>query len=399
MENVGTFLECLRRSGLIPVDQLHMFLNVARGVLSESHLLPEADASPLAEYLVQSRVITKWQARRLMHRCSRGFFLGRFRLLELLGRGGMSVVYLADEPGREGCVALKVLLPDRSAHSSLSERFRLEADALCELSRIGHPNIVRAYSLEYGRQGGGPGGDSVTWRYEKQRHPGQTSDLPEGEKEDDPGRISSVEDSSSTNLHQTMDDSSSDMENSLEHLERITDQGSWPSVGTVLAMETGPGKDKSSKRSRSDRSNRTGEPGISDEQYESKEWTMESIGRPELVNARAETALLSGTDAQNPGTRSRIHTSDDGYWFLVLEYIRGRSLATIIREDGPLPIRTAVDYLRQAAEGLWAVHKAGYVHRDIKPGNLMVEYTGCVRLLDMGLARQGEETPDGLTPR
>ena len=443
VENVGTFLDCLQRSGLIPQNQLHLLLNVARGILPETELLPESDATELARYLVQSGAITKWQARQLIHGCSRGFFLGRFRLLGLLGRGGMSVVYLADEPSRtpsqtnpggpaerapreerrgqdrrDGCVALKVLLPDRSGHSSLSERFRLEANALCELSRLGHPNIVRAYSLEYGRQGGGCEGDSVTRRYEKrrlsdqnlrrpaERNPKSNSEReieanpqtnakgnPEMVPEENRNFGASSDRNSDRNTDQKLgrqfdwepdrtanpSKGTDSVGNSLEELERITDLDTLPSDGVVRSSDLTSGL--------------SGNVG-----------TSELTSGSELVCARTETAFLYENDARTASPPRRAlrteHTvGDDGYWFLVLEYIRGQSLAAMIRENGPLPISVAADYLRQAAEGLSVVHESGYVHRDIKPGNLMVEYTGCVRLLDMGLARQGEETPDGLTPR
>jgi serine/threonine-protein kinase len=62
-----------------------------------------------------------------------------------------------------------------------------------------------------------------------------------------------------------------------------------------------------------------------------------------------------------------------------------------------LPFRTAADYTRQAAEGLDYAHRVGLIHRDIKPANLLVDKTGTVKILDMGLARFTDETQGSLT--
>ncbi len=78
--------------------------------------------------------------------------------------------------------------------------------------------------------------------------------------------------------------------------------------------------------------------------------------------------------------------------FLVMEYVEGKSLARIVAERGPLPVRAACDYIRQAALGLQYAHERGMVHRDIKPQNLMLTPDGQVKILDFGLARFAMET-------
>lgn len=78
----------------------------------------------------------------------------------------------------------------------------------------------------------------------------------------------------------------------------------------------------------------------------------------------------------------------DGQQYLAIELVNGRDLHRICREDGPLPVETALRYVQQAAAGLGHVHSRGIVHRDIKPSNLMLdENDGNVRVLDFGLAR------------
>jgi dienelactone hydrolase len=78
--------------------------------------------------------------------------------------------------------------------------------------------------------------------------------------------------------------------------------------------------------------------------------------------------------------------------FLVMEYVEGASLAASIRPGG-LPIDRVLDYAGQIADALAAAHEAGLVHRDVKPGNVMVMPTGRVKVLDFGLARQLPAAP------
>jgi serine/threonine protein kinase len=85
----------------------------------------------------------------------------------------------------------------------------------------------------------------------------------------------------------------------------------------------------------------------------------------------------------------RAHDIDheDKLHFLVLEFVDGCNLHDFIRKNGPLSPARAAHFIRQAALGLQQAHEAGLVHRDMKPGNLLLDRAGCVKLLDMGLAR------------
>jgi serine/threonine protein kinase len=90
------------------------------------------------------------------------------------------------------------------------------------------------------------------------------------------------------------------------------------------------------------------------------------------------------------------HDADEinGQHVLIMEFVEGRDLSSIVRKDGPLKIEEAIDCVLQAARGLEFAHKRGVIHRDIKPANLLLDHTGTVKVLDMGLARFSEDAGD-----
>ena len=79
--------------------------------------------------------------------------------------------------------------------------------------------------------------------------------------------------------------------------------------------------------------------------------------------------------------------------FLVMEFVEGQPLVTILHEEGQLPVDWTLHVLSQSADGLSAAHRAGVVHRDIKPGNLMVRPDGVVKLTDFGIAQARDAAP------
>src|SRR5581483_4963041 len=72
--------------------------------------------------------------------------------------------------------------------------------------------------------------------------------------------------------------------------------------------------------------------------------------------------------------------------YLVLEYVHGTTLAGLIDRRGPIPVPYAFAVIRQAVEGLAEAHKLGVVHRDVKPGNLLIGCDGVVKVADLGMA-------------
>jgi len=225
-QKVDDFLDLVRRSGLVERDQLN---RVLRRLKEEAGGAPVTDVDFVGQRLVEAGLLSQWQCKNLLDGRHKGFFLKRYRLLDHLGTGGMSSVYLAEHVLMQRRVAIKVLPKDKVDDSSYLARFRREAQAVAALD---HRNIVRAY------------------------------------------------------------------------------------------------------------------------------------------------------DVDNEGDNH----------FLVMEYVEGRDLFTMVKEDGPLDYRVAADYTRQAAEGLAHAHEAGLIHRDVKPANLLVDRKNVVKVLDLGLARfTGEE--------
>jgi serine/threonine-protein kinase len=86
-----------------------------------------------------------------------------------------------------------------------------------------------------------------------------------------------------------------------------------------------------------------------------------------------------------------VGTLDNGAPFIVMEYLTGKDLATILHERGPLPFEEAIDYVLQACEAVGEAHSIGIVHRDLKPSNLFLADRAdghpCVKLLDFGIAK------------
>lgn len=80
--------------------------------------------------------------------------------------------------------------------------------------------------------------------------------------------------------------------------------------------------------------------------------------------------------------------------FIVMEDVRGRTLRDIIAERGPLPVGEAVGLVRQVAAALDATHRAGLVHLDVKPANVIVDAAGNAKLTDFGIARAARDSEE-----
>ena len=73
--------------------------------------------------------------------------------------------------------------------------------------------------------------------------------------------------------------------------------------------------------------------------------------------------------------------------YIVMEYVDGITLRDIVKDDGPMPIRRAIEVIADSCQALNFSHQHGIIHRDVKPANIMISKTGAVKVMDFGIAR------------
>lgn len=111
---------------------------------------------------------------------------------------------------------------------------------------------------------------------------------------------------------------------------------------------------------------------------------LDSQGRARFLREAQAVGLL---DHRNVCSVYEAGESADGQPFLVMALYAGESLRSRIARDGALPVTDALDIARQVALGLAFAHDAGVIHRDLKPGNVMLLPDGLAKILDFGLAK------------
>jgi serine/threonine-protein kinase len=121
-----------------------------------------------------------------------------------------------------------------------------------------------------------------------------------------------------------------------------------------------------------------------------KQVRKDLVANPDTVQ-RFEREMQLLSRLSHPNVVHALDASPMGAsYVLVMEYVEGIDLSRLIKENGPLSVEQACDYVRQAAQGLQHILEHGLVHRDIKPSNLLVTrgvVSGLVKILDLGLAR------------
>ncbi|MEZ6130070.1 MAG: FHA domain-containing serine/threonine-protein kinase [Planctomycetaceae bacterium] len=132
------FLELLERSELLSAAQVRKA--VEKFELTDD-LLPE----DVARKLVQARVLTPFQAERLLEGRYRGFVIDGYRVREVLGVGGMGCVYIAEDRDQDRKIALKVMSTKHSVDAGMLARMKLEARAGMQIK---HPNVIETYRID-----------------------------------------------------------------------------------------------------------------------------------------------------------------------------------------------------------------------------------------------------------
>ncbi|HXG58905.1 MAG TPA: protein kinase [Thermoanaerobaculia bacterium] len=113
-----------------------------------------------------------------------------------------------------------------------------------------------------------------------------------------------------------------------------------------------------------------------------------------------EARLATRIQHPNVATLYDFSTLEDGSRYMVWEYIEGTNLHELLEERGPLSPRYAAQLAAQALHGLDAIHRAGIVHRDISPENLMITLADGeerVKIIDLGIAKQSDGDTDTQT--
>src|SRR5215216_4022081 len=124
-----------------------------------------------------------------------------------------------------------------------------------------------------------------------------------------------------------------------------------------------------------------------------------SLAADEKIVARFSREARAASRISHPNALSVTDFGEDesGHVFLVMEYLSGKTLKQVIRDEGPLPLARVVDITRQVGDALNAAHEQAVVHRDLKSDNIMLVDTMAgdhAKMLDFGIAKINE--PDGV---
>ncbi len=136
--SVDELLDLVRKSKLIEPAKLDAYLTTHPEAQNSTH-------GDLAKKLAAVGLLTTFQTEQLLRGKHRGYFLGKYKLMERIGMGGMGQVFLAEHTSMRRRSALKVLPPDMAADQFARERFMREARAIGQLD---HPNLVKAFDVD-----------------------------------------------------------------------------------------------------------------------------------------------------------------------------------------------------------------------------------------------------------
>ncbi len=118
---------------------------------------------------------------------------------------------------------------------------------------------------------------------------------------------------------------------------------------------------------------------------------------PSALGRFYREARAAGSLEHRNIVRTHDIDQDGDLHFIVMEYVDGTNLLDVVKRFGPLPVGRAADYARQVATGLDYAYRNGIIHRDVKPGNILIDRHGTARVLDLGLAKFYHDQTDQLT--
>jgi eukaryotic-like serine/threonine-protein kinase len=108
---------------------------------------------------------------------------------------------------------------------------------------------------------------------------------------------------------------------------------------------------------------------------------------PEIVNRFKQELILARQVTHKNVIRIYDLAEFDGLKFITMDFIDGRDLKTVLRENGKLEPRRAAEIIEQVCRGLEAAHSEAVIHRDLKPQNIMMDRSGKITVMDFGIAR------------
>jgi hypothetical protein len=112
------------------------------------------------------------------------------------------------------------------------------------------------------------------------------------------------------------------------------------------------------------------------------------FAQDQLFVTRFQREAKSAAGLNHPNVVSVYDTgSDEGVHWIVMEHVQGHTLEEVLREEGGLPVRRALEITDALSRALAAAHAAGLIHRDVKPANVMIDTHGRAKVMDFGIAR------------
>ncbi len=123
-----------------------------------------------------------------------------------------------------------------------------------------------------------------------------------------------------------------------------------------------------------------------------------AIGMDESIRARFRREAVTAAAVTHPNIVATYDTGeDDGVAYIVMELVHGITLRQLIDRDGAVPVGDAAAITYQVADALSVAHARGLVHRDVKPGNVLVQPDGRVKVTDFGIAKAADSGGEELT--